>query len=73
MKKDGLAVEGEGDLVQRRQVSSMFVVPSQIQNRWGWVLEVRPPDEERKNQSRNKTGIKIIKTCLERLGYNELH
>ena len=25
MKKDGLAVEGEGDLVQRRQVSSVMV------------------------------------------------
>jgi hypothetical protein len=24
MKKDGLAVEGEGDLVQKRQVSSMI-------------------------------------------------
>ena len=34
MKKDGLAVEAEGDLVQRRPVSPIIVVPSQIQNRW---------------------------------------
>ena len=31
MKKDGLAVEGEGDLVQRRPVSPIIVVPSQTQ------------------------------------------
>ena len=37
MKKDGLAVEGEGDLVQRRQVSPIIVVPSQTQKRWGWM------------------------------------
>ena len=33
MKKDGLAVEAEGDLVQRRQVSPIIVVPSQTQKR----------------------------------------
>ena len=36
MKKDGLAVEGKGDLVQGRPVSSIIVVPSQTQKRWGW-------------------------------------
>ena len=35
MKKDGLAVEGEGDLVQRRQVSSIIVVPRKTQKRRG--------------------------------------
>ena len=35
MKKDGLAVEAEGDLVQRRQVSSIIVVPRQTQKRRG--------------------------------------
>ena len=30
MKKDGLAVEAEGDLVQGRQVSSITVVPRKI-------------------------------------------
>ena len=29
--KDGLAVEAEGDLVQRRPVSPIIVVPSQTQ------------------------------------------
>ena len=36
MKKDGLAVEAEGVLVQRRPVSPIIVVPSQTQKRWGW-------------------------------------
>ena len=35
MKKDGLAVEAEGDMVQVRQVSPIIVVPSQTQKRWG--------------------------------------
>ena len=41
MKKDGLAVEGEGVLVQGRPVSPIIVVPSQIQNRWGVPVTLR--------------------------------
>ena len=41
MKKDGLAVEGEGDLVQRRQVSSIIVVPRQTQKRRGVLVSLR--------------------------------
>ena len=36
MKKDGLAVEGEGDFVQGRQVSSIIVALRQTQKRWSW-------------------------------------
>ena len=36
MKKDGLAVEGEGVLVQERRVSSIIVVPRQTQKRGSW-------------------------------------
>ena len=38
MKKDGLAVEAEGVLVQRRQVSSVIVVPRQTQKRRGVLV-----------------------------------
>ena len=52
-------------------IKTIIVVPSQTQKRWAWVLEVRPPDTERKNQSRNKTDNEVIQPRLEQLGYDE--